>query len=147
MPVRHILVVDDNAADFELSREAAIQGPDLRMHHVADAIDALAWLARQGRFRDAVIPDLILLDLNMPKIDGLSLLLALKRSSWSSIPIIMFSTSARDEDRLCALERGAIAFWTKPATLDGLQELMDAIGDWAAGTRSIQSLADQGRGG
>jgi CheY-like chemotaxis protein len=147
MEQRHILVVDDNLADFELTMEAALGHAHLRLHHVCDAIDALAWLARQGRYRDAVCPDLILLDLNMPKIDGLSLLQALKRSSWSNIPIIMFTTSARAEDRQAALERGAIAFWSKPDTLDGLLGLMDAVGDWAAGKRSLDHLADLGTRG
>src|SRR5262245_7792959 len=89
-----ILLVEDNPGDVELTREALKSGRiSTRLHVVCDGVEALAFLRRQGRYAGAVRPDLILLDLNLPRKDGREVLAEIKADEdLKVIPVVVLTT-------------------------------------------------------
>jgi len=131
-----LLVVEDNAADAALLESVFRQlGLTHRLHVVADGIAALAFLKREGQYAEAPRPALIWLDLNLPKLDGRDVLSALKSdSNLRTIPVVVFSSSAADEDVLASYERGANAYLVKPFELSDLVHLVSITVDfWLRG--------------
>ena len=117
-----ILLVEDEAADAHLVKAALAENHILAdLHHVLDGREALEYLRRQGpRYATARRPDLILLDLNMPRMDGRECLAALKADpGLADIPVVVLTTSAVERDVLASYKLGAAGFITKP--LDVLQ--------------------------
>src|SRR6202167_4702965 len=115
-----LLIVDDNPADVSLAREAlkscAYKGP---INSVGDGAEALAFLARRGSFSNAPRPDLVLLDLNLPKRDGLAVLAAMKASpDLRCIPVVIFSTSLLRKDIVRSYEMGANCYVNTPGNLN-----------------------------
>ena len=111
-----ILLVEDNPGDALLTREAL---RDAKMANslewVQDGIEAMAFLRRQGKYADAPEPDLILLDLNMPRMDGREVLAELKNdTALKHIPVVVLTTSQAEEDILRAYELHANCFIGKP---------------------------------
>ena len=112
-----ILLAEDEAADAHLVRTALSENHILTdLRHVLDGREALEYLRHQGpRFADAPRPDLILLDLNMPRMDGRECLLALKRDpDLADIPVVVLTTSEVERDVLASYTLGAAGFITKP---------------------------------
>jgi CheY-like chemotaxis protein len=116
----HILVIEDNPGDVRLIEEALKEG--VVGHHVsraADGFEALKFLRREGAYASAQRPDLILLDLNLPGIDGRELLREIKASpTLKRVPVIVLSSSKADEDILKTYELNANAYVTKPVQVE-----------------------------
>lgn len=129
-PVR-VLLVDDSDADVRLTREALKDSKLLLELEVAsDGEQALAFLRGTGPWR----PDLILLDLNLPRLDGRQVLAAIKAdSALRTIPVVVLTTSQAEEDVLRCYELAANCFVTKPLELDQFLKVVGAIeGFWLA---------------
>ena len=128
-----VLLVEDNEADVRLTREALREAGDgVRLSAVGDGEQALAYLRREGGFAEAPRPDLVLLDLNLPRKNGLEVLDELRADpSLAPIPVIMLTSSAARSDVEAAYARGANAFVVKPLELDAFMDLIGAIrGFW-----------------
>jgi len=119
--VWNVLLIDDNP-DYLYIFEQAVREQHLPINilPVQSALDAMNLLSKQGTFLGRPTPDLIISDLNMPKVSGLQLLQLLKKSSWREIPVIIHSTTSRLNEQSSALSLGAVEFWTKPGNLDQL---------------------------
>lgn len=118
--VLQVLLVEDNPADARLAREAFAEAKVPSELHVAtDGSQALAYLRKEGRFADAQRPDLILLDLNLPRTSGREVLATIKADpELHRIPVIVLSTSASDGDITAAYDLHANSYLTKPLDLD-----------------------------
>jgi len=130
-----ILLVEDNPADARLTREALREGCVANhLHHVADGVEALAFLRREGRYHDAPPPDIILLDLNLPRMDGREVLAELKRDpKLHLIPVVVLTTSEAEKDILRSYELHANCYITKPVDLDKFFEIVRMIEEfWLA---------------
>lgn len=127
-----ILLVEDNPADAEITLEAFRRsGSGTRVCVCRDGEDALDYLFRRGRYfrgQNAPRPDMILLDLNLPKRSGLELLEEIKTNeSLREIPVIVLTTSDRDEDIRCCYRNGANNYLTKPVQFDDCVKLVATI--------------------
>jgi CheY-like chemotaxis protein len=128
----HILLVEDNPGDVLLTREAL---RTCRVHnhfHVAaDGEQALAYLRREGPFRDAPRPDLILLDLHLPRLNGTEVLAIVKADpELMRIPVVILSSSSAEEDIARAYDQHANCFITKPVDLDQFLRVVRSIEDF-----------------
>jgi CheY-like chemotaxis protein len=125
-----IVMADDDPDDRHLAREALAESRLLNeFHTVADGDELLAFLRREGEYADAPRPDLILLDLNMPKVDGRKALEAIKRDDQlRAIPIVVLTTSRAEEDIFRSYDLGASSFISKPVTFNALVEMMRELG-------------------
>ncbi|MEE8410258.1 MAG: response regulator [Myxococcota bacterium] len=112
-----VLLVEDNPSDVRLTKEAMLEGEmGNRLTVVTDGDQALAYLRREGEFAGAPRPDLILLDLNLPKCDGREVLAEIKAAdTLRSIPVVVFTTSQSDDEIANAYALHANCFITKPA--------------------------------
>ena len=121
-----ILVVDDNDDDVLIIQEAFTQEKLVNVLQVVrDGEEALAYLRRQGKYHDAGQPGLVLLDINMPKKDGLEVLKEIKQdASLRHIPVVMLTTSSRDEDVIRSYSGGACSYITKPVMVEKLREVL-----------------------
>lgn len=117
-----ILLVEDEESDANLVRAALKENRVYcNLHHVLDGVDALAFLRRQ----DAVRPDLILLDLNMPRMNGREFLEVIKADSeLKTIPVVVLTTSDVERDVVASYKLGAAGYVTKPVDMD---QFIDAI--------------------
>jgi CheY-like chemotaxis protein len=124
-----VLVVDDDAGDVLMIEEALTANEIVsRLHVVSDGVEALAFLRREEPHAEAPRPHLILLDLNMPRMDGREVLAAVKNDAeLRSIPVVVLTTSALDEDVLRSYELRANAFVTKPVDLDQFTTIVQQI--------------------
>lgn len=115
-----ILLVEDSPSDADLTVEALSDGKVLNnLHWVEDGVEAIAFLRRQGKHANAPRPDLILLDLNLPKKDGREVLAEVKADpNLKRIPAIVLTTSAAERDILKTYELNANCYVTKPIDLD-----------------------------
>ena len=128
----HILLVDDDPADVRLTQEA------LKEHKVycqtaiaSDGIEALAYLRREGQYADAARPDIILLDLNMPRKDGREVLQEIKTDSdLKRIPVVIMTTSNADQDVLQSYNLGANCYIVKPVDLGQLTTIVKFIDEF-----------------
>ena len=115
-----LLLVEDNPGDVELAREA-LRDVALPLHLsvVHDGVEALAFLRRQGRYADAPRPDLVLLDLNIPKLDGRGVLAEAKGdAALREIPIVVLTSSQAEPDVRRAYALHANCYVAKPVDLD-----------------------------
>ena len=115
-----ILLVEDNAGDVRLTREALLEGKVYsNLHWAKDGVEALEFLRREGNHADAPRPDIILLDLNLPKKDGREVLAVIKSDDQlMQIPVVVLTTSKAEEDVLRSYALHANCFITKPVDLD-----------------------------
>lgn len=115
-----ILLVEDNAGDVRLTREALLEGKVYsNLHWAKDGVEALEFLRHEGSHAEAPRPDIILLDLNLPKIDGREVLAAIKGDDQlKQIPVVVLTTSKAEEDVLRSYALHANCFITKPVDLD-----------------------------
>jgi len=127
-----ILLVEDNFTDAALTIRALERGKVRhRLTLVRDGEEALEFLKRQGRFARAPRPDLILLDLNLPKIDGRELLAAIKaEEALSSIPIVIMTGSQDYEDELRSQRLNVEGFVTKPVDMPKFLSLVKELKDY-----------------
>ena len=124
-----ILLVEDNPGDVRLTVEALRESKVLANLQVArDGIEALAMLRREGPHADARRPDLILLDLNMPGLDGRQVLETIKADTdLRQIPVVILTTSAAEQDILQAYNLHANCYITKPVDMDQFIRVVQAI--------------------
>ncbi len=127
-----ILLVEDNRGDVRLTEEALRDGKIVnRLSVVEDGIDAMAFVRRQGRYANAPRPDLILLDLGLPRKDGREVLAELKADDdLKSIPVVILTTSRSDKDILRSIDLQVNAYITKPVDVDQFLTVVRAIKDF-----------------
>jgi CheY-like chemotaxis protein len=115
-----VLLVEDDPGDVLMTQEAFEEHKVRnRLTVVSDGAEALAYLRREGQFKDAVRPDLILLDLNLPRRDGREVLEEVKKDNdLCRIPVVVLTTSAADEDILRSYQLHANAYVTKPVDFE-----------------------------
>lgn len=121
-----ILLVEDNPGDVRLTREAFEAGRiDTHLHVVTDGQAALDFLYRRGEYEAAPRPDLVLLDLNLPKVDGLEMLDTIKDDpSLKRIPVIILTGSDAEEDIVRSYKEYANVYLTKPVNPDAFTDLI-----------------------
>jgi chemotaxis family two-component system response regulator Rcp1 len=127
-----LLLVEDNPGDIRLTQEALKDGKVLNnLHVVEDGVKAMAFLRPEGRYRGAVRPDVILLDLNLPKKDGREVLAEIKADpSLMRIPVVVLTTSEAEKDILQAYNLHANSYIIKPVDLDQFIAVMKSIEDF-----------------
>ena len=115
-----ILLIEDNPADVRMTQEALkAAGVRHHLHVVEDGADAIAFLYHEGRFIGVPRPDLVLLDLNIPKVGGHEVLLEIKSNDrLKHIPVVVLTSSRTDRDICKSYQWNADCFVTKPAGLD-----------------------------
>jgi chemotaxis family two-component system response regulator Rcp1 len=124
-----VLLVEDSVGDIRLTREAFKDAKvHINLHVAADGAEAMAFLQREGRYAAAPRPDLILLDLNLPKKDGREVLKEIKESpTLGIIPVVILTTSASEADILRTYQLHANCYITKPVDLDGFLKVVKSI--------------------
>ena len=127
-----VLLVEDNPADVDLTIEAFKEAKLRNRLHVAkDGVEAVSYLRRQGEFAEAVRPDVILLDLNLPKKDGREVLEEIKSDpALDMIPVVILTTSRDEADVLRAYKCHANCYITKPVDFDRFMEVVKSIEDF-----------------
>ena len=124
-----ILLVEDNPGDVLLTEEAFSAAKIWNNIHVArDGEEALAYLNKESGFADAVKPDLILLDLNLPKIDGREVLDRVKSDEvFRRIPVVVLTSSAAEQDIIKTYDLHANSYVVKPIDLDQFVNVVNAV--------------------
>jgi CheY-like chemotaxis protein len=134
-----ILLVEDDPGDVLMTREAfAEHTVGKRVTVVCDGAEALAYLRREGQYADAVRPDLVLLDLNLPRRDGREVLAEIKGDEdLHQIPVIVLTTSQADEDVLRSYQLHANAYVTKPVDFDQFIAVIRRIDEFFVGVARL----------
>ncbi len=124
-----ILLVEDNPGDARLASEALKDGRvSNNLYHVADGVEAMAFMRREGEYASAPRPDLILLDLNLPRKDGREVLSEIKEDpELRLVPVVVMTTSAAERDLIKSYDLHANAYVVKPMDLDQFIEVVQAI--------------------
>jgi chemotaxis family two-component system response regulator Rcp1 len=124
-----VLLVEDSPGDVRLTREAFVDAKvHINLHVATDGAEAMAFLKREGKHASAHRPDLILLDLNLPKKDGRRVLEEIKGSvTLRTIPVVILTTSASEADVLRSYHLHANSYITKPVSLDGFLKVIQSI--------------------
>jgi two-component system, chemotaxis family, response regulator Rcp1 len=124
-----VLLVEDSPGDVRLTREAFKDAKvHINLHVASDGAEAMAFLGREGVHSNAPRPDLILLDLNLPKKDGREVLAELKESpALKCIPVVILTTSASEADIQGSYQRHANCYITKPVDLEGFLKVVKSI--------------------
>lgn len=127
-----ILLVEDNKDDVVLTREGFARAKlTVNLHHVKDGELCMAFLRKEGEFADAPTPDLILLDLNMPVMDGREVLAELvKDDNLNHLPVVILTTSAEEQDVLNMYKLRCSAYATKPVDFNQFQAIIQGIADF-----------------
>lgn len=127
-----ILLVEDDQGDVELTREGLAAGKMfVNLHTVDDGIKALRFLRREEPYADAVRPDIILLDLNLPRMDGRETLKQIKGDEQlRSIPVVVLTTSEADIDIIKCYDLGASCYISKPVGFDDFLKVVQSLEDF-----------------
>jgi CheY-like chemotaxis protein len=136
-----VLLVEDNLGDVRLAREAFRDvNKSIRLHLASDGIEAMAFLRREGAHVDAPRPDLIVLDLNLPKMNGREVLAKIKGDeSLKMIPTVVLSSSETDADVLISYQLQANCYLRKPAQWDAFVGMVRSINAfWLTNTKLPQ---------
>ena len=136
-----ILLVEDNPAEARLVQEALKEGRvAAKLFWAKDGLEALDFLYRRGQYTEAPRPDLILLDLNLPRLNGKEVLQQVKQDpALLNIPIVMLSTSSARQDVQDAYAAHANSFMTKPADFDKFMEMVKLIDAYWLGGVALPS--------
>lgn len=128
----HILLVDDNEGDILLTLEALTEAKIINKISVArDGAEALHFLNNEHQYRDSEKPDLILLDINLPRMDGTEVLAIIKNDpALRRIPVIMLTTSSSEKDILASYDNHANCYITKPVDLDRFMDVIRTVEDF-----------------
>ena len=127
-----VLLVEDSPGDVRLTREAFRDAHlSVRLHVAQDGVEAMAFLRREGSHNQAPRPDLILLDLNLPKMDGREVLALIKKDEGlKTIPTVILTTSEAEADIVNSYQLQANAYLSKPVQLDAFEGLVKSISDF-----------------
>jgi two-component system, chemotaxis family, response regulator Rcp1 len=127
-----VLLVEDSPGDVRLTREAFRDANEsVHLHVASDGLEAMAFLRQEGAHIGAPRPNFILLDLNLPRMDGRQVLLEIKENdALRTIPVIILTTSDADADVLRSYELNANAYLRKPVTLEAFEALVRSINEF-----------------
>lgn len=127
-----VLLVEDSPGDVRLTQEAFRDANrSIRLHVAVDGVEAMTFLRHEGVHLDAPRPDLILLDLNLPKMDGREVLAHIKRDDGlKTIPTVILTTSDAEADIVKSYQLQANCYLTKPVQLDAFESLVRSINDF-----------------
>jgi CheY-like chemotaxis protein len=127
-----ILIIEDNEGDARLIKEVLSEGKvSNSLHVVKDGVQALEFLQRKGAYKSEQIPDLVILDLNLPKKDGREVLLEIKTDNeLKKIPVVIMTTSQAEEDILKSYDLHANCYITKPIDLNQFIKVVKSIEDF-----------------
>ena len=127
-----ILLVEDDPGDVLITKEALEHSKVANaLHCAANGEEALAFLRREGPFADAVVPDLILLDLNLPRVDGREVLAQVKDDpALRRIPVVVLTTSQAEEDVLRSYDLHANAYVTKPVDFERFVQVVQQVDEF-----------------
>jgi chemotaxis family two-component system response regulator Rcp1 len=141
-----LLLVEDNPGDVRLTQEALKEGPlPVRLSVARDGVEALDFLRRRGPYGDAPTPDLILLDLNLPRKNGREVLSEIKNDpQLRRIPVLVMTTSRADQDVQKAYSLNANCYITKPMDLDEFLRIVRSIEDFWLRTVTLPNPVDLG---
>jgi chemotaxis family two-component system response regulator Rcp1 len=130
--VIEVLLVEDSPGDVRLTKEAFRDAnPEIHLHVATDGVEAMSFLKRDGANLNAPRPDFILLDLNLPKMDGREVLATIKSDdSLKTIPTIILTTSDAEADILRSYQLQANCYLSKPVQLDEFESLVKSINDF-----------------
>jgi chemotaxis family two-component system response regulator Rcp1 len=131
MPI-NVLLVEDSPGDVRLTQEAFREANEsIRLHIASDGVEAMAFLKREGVHARAPRPDLVLLDLNLPKMDGREVLGHIKENeSLKTIPTVILTTSDAEVDVVKSYQLQANCYLKKPVQLDAFESLVKSINDF-----------------
>ena len=133
------MLVDDNPADIDLTREI-LSGckQRSRVSSVKDGVEAISFLNGRGSYAEAPVPDLLVLDLNLPRKDGRAVLKELKSDpKLSKIPVVVFTTSQADSDITRSYELGANCYLRKPGNLTDYTAVVQSMANFWLGFASL----------
>ena len=138
----HLLLVEDEYADAELFSELISElSGDIELHHVLNGQEALEFVTLQGRYADAPFPNLIVLDLNMPVMNGHEFLRRAKRDSRArTIPVLVLSTSDHPRDITEAYHEYASSYVVKPGSFDEYRNLLALIESYWRGAVRLPTV-------
>ena len=127
-----VLLIEDSPGDVRLTQEAFRDAnPSIQLHVASDGVEAMAFLRHEGAHVHAPRPDLILLDLNLPKMDGREVLAHIKADdSLKTIPTVILTTSDAEADILKSYQLRANCYLSKPVQLDAFESLVKSINDF-----------------
>jgi CheY-like chemotaxis protein len=127
-----VLLIEDSPGDVRLTQEALREANRaVHLHVVSDGVEAMAFLRKEGTFAKMPRPDLILLDLNLPKMDGREVLAQIKSNdSLKTIPTIILTTSEAEADIVKSYQLQANCFLSKPVQLEDFENLVKSINDF-----------------
>ena len=138
-PGIEVLLVDDSPADLDLTREGLSRSrQQFQVSAVADGAEAICFLRRQGKYAQAPEPDLILLDLNLPRKDGREVLSELKNDpQFTRIPVVIFTTSQSSSDVNHTYAHGANCYIHKPGNFPDYAAVVQSMADFWLGLASL----------
>jgi chemotaxis family two-component system response regulator Rcp1 len=131
-PGIEVLLVEDSPGDVRLTQEAFREANiSIRLHVAPDGVEAMAFLRKEGLHAQAPRPDIILLDLNLPKMDGREVLAQIKEDSdLRTIPTVILTTSDAEVDILKSYQLQANCYLSKPVQLDAFESIVRSINDF-----------------
>lgn len=132
MHIIHVLLVEDNEGDIVLTREAMEEAKiDVELSVVKDGKEAMDFINKQGKYTTVDLPDLILLDINLPKINGHEVLKYIKGNEFlKRIPVLMLTTSSAEKDILFSYNNYANCFITKPLDVEEFISVIASFGNF-----------------
>jgi two-component system, chemotaxis family, response regulator Rcp1 len=132
MRTTEVLLVDDNPADTDLTREVLTHnGCPIHIRAITDGVEAIAFLRGEGKYANRLLPDFVVLDLNLPKKDGRTVLAEVKADPvLRNIPVAIFSTSEAQRDIVRSYELGANCYVSKPGSLKSFISAVTKIGEF-----------------
>ena len=124
-----ILLAEDNDADVRLTQEALLDGQiNNEIHRVKDGVEAMEFMRRQGEYEDAPRPDIVLLDLNMPRMDGREVMTEMSKDPHlASIPVVVLTTSEAEADLVKSYSLKANCYITKPVDFEQFVNVVRSI--------------------
>jgi chemotaxis family two-component system response regulator Rcp1 len=127
-----ILMVDDNPADIDLTSEVLAQSKGhFHVNAVNDGAQAICFLRREGKYARAPVPDLVVLDLNLPRKDGCEVLSSIKADpALARIPVVIFTTSQADSDITRSYKLGANCYLKKPGNLPEFVAVVQSMAEF-----------------
>jgi len=145
MRTTEVLLVDDNPADTDLTSEVLSRNVHpSHIHCVINGVEAIAFLRHEGKYANALIPDFVLLDLNLPRKDGRAVLSDLKGDPLlRKIPITVFSGSVAQQDIMRSYELGANCYVSKPGNLQDFISAVTSIGEFWFGVARLPQVEDR----
>jgi two-component system, chemotaxis family, response regulator Rcp1 len=138
-----VLLIEDSPGDVRLTREAfRSANPSINLHVASDGVEAIAFLKREGPHSSAPRPDLILLDLNLPKMDGREVLARIKEDeNLKTIPTVILTTSDAEVDIAKSYQLQANCYLNKPVQLEAFENLVKSINDFWLTEVTLPKLA------